>query len=124
MNYGGQYQKEVILFLKAALELCIVQKYFRGGRGPGRFTHRDYLDLLYVNEISDDCSFLEFSGMEKIIDVTDPDRPLAGTLIEGRACCERQERLAKNQIHQGRFIPTWWIFYLGKMAKKPTRVDF
>ena len=76
MNYGGQYQKEVIPFLKAALGCCIAKRYFKGGRGPGRFTHREYPDLLYVNEISDECSFLRFSGTEKIFDVLNPEELL------------------------------------------------
>lgn len=69
MNYGGQYPREVIPFLKAALKSSIIRRDFVGGRGPSNFEHDEYPDFVYINEVSDgNCSFLSFSGIEYIHD--------------------------------------------------------
>lgn len=66
MNYGGQYPKEVIPFLKLALMEVINSRDFAGGRGPKRkYTNEKYPDLSYEN-LPIKNHFSEFWGEEII----------------------------------------------------------
>jgi hypothetical protein len=67
MNYGGEYPEHTIPFLKLALQSTIIRRDFIGGRGPSRFTHEDYPDLIYTNNVySMKRAFSNFSGQEHI----------------------------------------------------------
>lgn len=67
MSYGGRYPKRVIPFLKLALQSAIVRRDFVGCRGPFHFTHKDYPNLSYINNLSDHKrKFSNFSGQEII----------------------------------------------------------
>ena len=65
MNYGGEYTKEVILFLKLALQRIMTERIFMGGRGPSVFYHNGFPGLTYRNEVQEN-SFLKFAGREEI----------------------------------------------------------
>ncbi len=68
MNYGGEYAKDAIPFLKSCLNRAYVDEYrFYGGRGPAfvrgeRFT--------YVNQI-ERGNFIDFVGEERIFDLSE-----------------------------------------------------
>jgi hypothetical protein len=66
MNYGGQYPKEAIPFLKLALQSAIAKKTFMGGRGPYNFEHESHPGLIYHNYPEDSLCFSDFSGLEEI----------------------------------------------------------
>jgi len=69
MHYGGEYPEQVIPFLKLALQDTIMRQDFIGGRGPKRFVHGNYPNLLYVNTVDNDLDrFSNFSGLESIFE--------------------------------------------------------
>lgn len=64
MQFQGHYPKEVIPFVKAALNVAYLHKWFLGGRGPELFENEKYT---YVNTITMN-GFARFSGEERIYD--------------------------------------------------------
>lgn len=71
MHYGGQYEKEAIPCLKAALSAAYAEKKFFGGRGPEEFVHGEFV---YHNEVdrayrADFQTSNFFRGYEKITKV-------------------------------------------------------
>ncbi len=68
MHYGGKYLKKDIFFLKAVLRQTYEQIHFCGGRGAflknGINSFKGYQ---YINKVSKNSNFLEFSGIEYIL---------------------------------------------------------
>ena len=64
MNYSGGYSKEVIPFLKQAIQNTISSREFIGGRGPESFVSKTYSTLVYRNEFTG--NFVKFSGREYV----------------------------------------------------------
>lgn len=64
MSYSGSYPKAVISFLKYALKDTITSQDFIGGRGPRKFLHDTYPNLVYRNKV--DGNFAQFTGQENI----------------------------------------------------------
>ena len=71
MNYGGEYPKEIIPFLKLALRDAIEKRVFMGGRGRNFFTHEGFPHLSYRNitrSVGEKASsFCKFAGTEEIL---------------------------------------------------------
>lgn len=66
MAYGGEYPKEVILFLKETLSQNYQTNIFFGGRGPAHY-RSEKSGLVYENLCAGD--FNRFQGMEEIWDI-------------------------------------------------------
>lgn len=67
MSYQGEYPKQIIPFLKLALQSTITRKNFIGGRGPKHFTHEDHPNLSYRNTVASGMNdFSNFWGSECI----------------------------------------------------------
>jgi hypothetical protein len=65
MSYGGHYPKEVIRFLKLAIEMQYKAGLFRGGRGPARYSDVQFT-YKNISKGTGNESFSLFSGREEI----------------------------------------------------------
>ena len=66
MQYGGWYFQEAIPVLKQALRSAYGKSHFFGGRGPAKFSLKEFR-ATYRNDIHRSSSFRKFSGNEEIL---------------------------------------------------------